>query len=119
VPDRAVENIDQVNTAIKAYYGDTLSGKVDPVANTVDGKDVDIHTFSDTSAYADELGGIAAEAQKYLSHSRTTKKLTGQKAVVFDQTYKLPNPVLPAVTRTSSAHGPGAYPHRSARLVAS
>src|SRR5690348_13464165 len=44
-----IQNIDQVKTAIKAYYGDTLAGKVDPVDNAVDGKDNPIHTFSDDS----------------------------------------------------------------------
>ena len=79
-----IQNIDQVKTAIKAYYGDTLAGKVDPVDNSIDGKDNPIHTFSDTSAYADEVGGVADDAQKYLAKNRVENHLTGQKAVLFD-----------------------------------
>jgi hypothetical protein len=80
-----IQNIDQVKTAIKAYYGDTLAGKVDPVSNTVDGKDFDIHTFSDDSAYANEVGGIAGEAQRFLTHPGAAQNHpTGQKAILFD-----------------------------------
>jgi hypothetical protein len=79
-----IQNIDQVKTAIKAYYGDTLAGKVDPVPNTVDGADKPIHTFSDTSAYANEVGGIVQDAQEYLGATRSQKHLSGQKAVLFD-----------------------------------
>ena len=51
-----IQNIDQVKTAIKGYYGDTLTTQVDPVANSIDGKDVLLHQFSATSNYAAEVG---------------------------------------------------------------
>ena len=80
-----IQNIDQVKTAIKAYYGDTVvPGLVDPVDNAIDGKDNAIHTFSDTSAYANEMAGIAGEAQDFLANKKTTRNLTGQKAILFD-----------------------------------
>src|SRR5437762_13762848 len=55
-----IQNIDQVRTAIKAYYGDTPTTQVDPVPNTIDGRDVLLHTFSPDSAYAHEVEGIEA-----------------------------------------------------------
>ena len=55
-PTRAdqIQNIDQVKTAIKAYYGDTVSG------TNPDGSAQ--HLPSATSAYAHELHGIEARA---------------------------------------------------------
>ena len=47
-----IQNIDQVKTAIKAYYGDTLEGTE--------------HFPSATGAYAAEVAGIEAAAQRYL-----------------------------------------------------
>jgi hypothetical protein len=81
-----IQNIDQVKTAIKAYYGDTPTAAVDPVPNDVDGGDVILHTFSPTGAYADEVGGIVDRAERYLrnpgdsGHHKSGKK----KAVLFD-----------------------------------
>ncbi|HEY3922192.1 MAG TPA: HAD family acid phosphatase [Gaiellaceae bacterium] len=78
-----IQNVDQVKTAIKAYYGDTLD------TTTVDPTDgvKDLHTFSPTSAYADEMGGIAADAEKYLKNPHVSGQAgatPGTKAVLFD-----------------------------------
>jgi hypothetical protein len=80
-----IQNIDQVKTAIKAYYGDTVTTAVDPVPNSIDGQDVAIHTFSDTSAYANEVGGIARRAGHYLAEPRRGHhKSAAKKAILFD-----------------------------------
>ena len=84
-----IQNIDQVRTAIKAYYGDRVTSVTDPVP---DGSDfsypndratTDLHQFSDDSAYAHETEGIAARAGKYLGQ-QAHKKHHGQKAILFD-----------------------------------
>ena len=52
-PTRAdqIQNIDQVKTAIKAYYGDQPDAvTVDPVTGTKD-----LHTFDPNGAYAHEM----------------------------------------------------------------
>jgi ABC-type antimicrobial peptide transport system permease subunit len=82
-----IQNIDQVKTAIKGYYGDTLTSQVDPVDNTVDGADKALHQFSPTGAYANEMAGLVSDAEKYLSNpqgSGNGKKLSDKKAVLFD-----------------------------------
>jgi hypothetical protein len=78
-----IQNIDQVKTAIKGYYGDMI----DPTrVNPIDG--TPIHTFNEDGAYADELGGIVADAQKYLANphvsGQTPSKSDDRKAVLFD-----------------------------------
>ncbi len=78
-----IQNIDQVKTAIKGYYGDTVTGQVDPVPNTIDGGDVVLHTFSPTGAYANEVGGIVQDAEKFLAKPKATHG-PGVKAVLFD-----------------------------------
>jgi hypothetical protein len=90
-PTRAsqIQNVDQVRTAIKAYYGDTLTSVTDPVP---DGSDVSypgdsattqLHQFNPDGAYAHETEGIAADASKYLAR-QAHKKHHGQKAILFD-----------------------------------
>ena len=94
-PTRAdqIQNIDQVKTAIKGYYGDTtttLPGgpAVDPV--TDDAGDVALHYPSVGSAYDKEMGGITSTAARYLAnpgkaHKATAKKARkAQKAIVLD-----------------------------------
>jgi hypothetical protein len=76
-----IQNIDQVKTAIKGYYGDTVTETVDPVDNNIDGGDVALHTFNPDGAYAQEVRGIAARATKYLAHHH---KRTAGKAILFD-----------------------------------
>jgi hypothetical protein len=83
-PTRAdqIQNIDQVKTAIKGYYGDTADPTtIDPVTGAAD-----LHTFSPTSAYAAEMGGIVASAEKYLKKPdrRGDYPGRGRKAVLFD-----------------------------------
>jgi hypothetical protein len=84
-----IQNVDQVRTAIKAYYGDRLTSVPDPVPAGSDvsypGDTVDapLHQFSDDSAYAHETEGIAARAGKYLAQ-QAHKKHHGQKAILFD-----------------------------------
>ena len=76
-----IQNIDQVKTAIKGYYGDTTTSTVDPVPNNIDGGDVALHTFNPDGAYAHEVEGIAATAGKYLANHA---KHTAGKAILFD-----------------------------------
>jgi hypothetical protein len=78
-----IQNIDQVKTAIKAYYGDTLTSAVDPVPNDIDGGDKVLHTFNPNGAYANELGGVVDDASKYLRKPNAGAG-TGTKAVLFD-----------------------------------
>jgi predicted secreted acid phosphatase len=82
-----IQNIDQVKTAIKAYYGDTLTDVDDPVPA---GQDVSfpgdssvqkLHQFSPDSAYAHEVERIANRAGKALVHHH---KKDAHKAIVFD-----------------------------------
>jgi hypothetical protein len=56
-----IQNVDQVKTAIKAYYGDTVSNVPDPVNGATF-----LHFASPTSAYAKEMHGIENDAGKYL-----------------------------------------------------
>jgi hypothetical protein len=82
-----IQNIDQVRTAIKGYYGDTVTTDVDPVPNNVDGGDNVLHTFNPAGAYANEVAGVVTDAEKYLAKPKPkgvydTKKAT--KAVLFD-----------------------------------
>ena len=83
-----IQNIDQVRTAIKAYYGDTLTTTVDPVPNSVDGKDNALHVASPTSAYAKELARLEKSATGYLTqshgHEHGSKHSTGTKAILLD-----------------------------------
>jgi HAD superfamily, subfamily IIIB (Acid phosphatase) len=75
-----IQNIDQVKTAIKAYYGDTLTQTFDPVNGTVQ-----LHTFSPSGAYANEMAGVEADAAKYLDKAaKHDQKFSGTPAVLFD-----------------------------------
>jgi hypothetical protein len=75
-----IQNIDQVKTAIKGYYGDTVTNQLDPV-----GTGVQLHQFSPTGAYADEMSGIVNQAERYLSF-RNPRGVPGspKRAVLFD-----------------------------------
>src|SRR4051812_5808921 len=90
VPSSAdqIQNIDQVKTAIKGYYGDTVTTDVDPVPNDLDGGDKILHTFSPTSPYANEMGGIVHSAEKFLAkpkgHHGSAHHPTATRAVLFD-----------------------------------
>ena len=77
-----IQNIDQVKTAIKGYYGDTPTSQLDPVSGAVA-----LHQFSQTGAYANEMAGLVSDAEKYLNNppgSGNGTKFSGQKAVLFD-----------------------------------
>jgi hypothetical protein len=79
-----IQNVDQVKTAIKGYYGDTLSSVPDPVNGTTL-----LHFASPTSAYANEMAGIEENASRYLDHAVKKFKDHGPHAsetpaVVFD-----------------------------------
>jgi hypothetical protein len=77
-----IQNIDQVKTAIKAYYGDTPTTTVAPGTGGTTGlPPVLLHTFNPDGAYAHEVEGIAARAAKNLSHHH---KRTANKAILFD-----------------------------------
>jgi hypothetical protein len=77
-----IQNIDQVKTAIKGYYGDTATTQLDPVSGAVA-----LHQFSPTSAYANEMAGLVSDAEKYLNNppgSGNGEKFSGTKAILFD-----------------------------------
>ena len=76
-----IQNIDQVKTAIKAYYGDTLTTAWTR-PNPIDGGDCALHTFNPNGAYAHEVEGIAGKAGKYLAHHH--KQAPRGKAILFD-----------------------------------
>ena len=69
-----IQNIDQVRTAIKGYYGAIQSG-----TNPIDG--TTLTQYDPNGSYAHEVKGIAAGASKYLAHHH---KRTAGKAVLFD-----------------------------------
>ncbi len=76
-----IQNIDQVKTAIKGYYGDMIDpSRVNPIDSSA------IHTFSPTGAYANEVGGIVDGAENYLQRPIFTRGNLNlnTKAVVFD-----------------------------------
>jgi hypothetical protein len=79
-----IQNIDQVRTAIKGYYGDTVTTDIDPVPNTIDGGDKVLHTFSPDSNYAKEMAGVEADAIRYLAHFAKVGMAGGTPAVLFD-----------------------------------
>jgi hypothetical protein len=79
-----IQNIDQVKTAIKGYYGDKETEQLDPVTGTVK-----LHTFDPNGSYAQEVRGLAADAGTYLDRTakKRDKRSTDQAAkpaVVFD-----------------------------------
>jgi HAD superfamily, subfamily IIIB (Acid phosphatase) len=77
-----IQNIDQVKTAIKGYYGDTPTTTVAPGTGGNTGVPaVLLHTFNPDGAYAHEVEGIAADAAKTLSHHQ---KQNADKALLFD-----------------------------------
>jgi predicted secreted acid phosphatase len=89
-----IQNIDQVKTAIKAYYGDTTTNIDDPVPA---GQDVSfagdtstqkLHQFGSDSAYAHEVKGIAADAGKFLAHQKNRHHhqghFSGAPSILFD-----------------------------------
>jgi predicted secreted acid phosphatase len=90
-PTRAsqIQNIDQVKTAIKGYYGDTTTTVNDPVPNGADtsfpgdSATVPLHQFNPDGAYAHETEGIASHAGHYLAR-QAHKKHHGRKAILFD-----------------------------------
>jgi predicted secreted acid phosphatase len=69
-----IQNIDQVKTAVKGYYGTTKSG-VNPIDGTT------LTQYDPNGAYAHEVEGIAAGAEKFLANH---DKNNAQKAVLFD-----------------------------------
>jgi hypothetical protein len=82
--DSQIQNIDQVKTAIKGYYGDTLTSTPDPVNGATM-----LHQFSPTGAYARQSEGIADNAGAYLareakSQGRQQGQQQGKPAIVFD-----------------------------------
>jgi hypothetical protein len=85
--DNQIQNIDQVKTAIKAYYGDTVTTTPDPAGGTTV-----LHQFSPTGAYAQQTEGIAANAEDFLArHAHHSSRghgrdhgHSGTPAVLFD-----------------------------------
>jgi hypothetical protein len=78
-----IQNIDQVKTAISAYYGDTpttIPAPGDPTKT--------LHQFSPNSAYAHEVEGVAANAGKFLAkrahRHHGQGHVSGKPAIVFD-----------------------------------
>ncbi len=85
-----IQNIDQVKTAIKAYYGDTVTSTPDPVNGTTA-----LHAPSPTGAYAHEMAGLEKTASAYLAdpkhasgsskeHGKPTPPAAGSKAILLD-----------------------------------
>jgi hypothetical protein len=77
-----IQNIDQVRTAIKGYYGDTLTDTPDPVNGATM-----LHVASPTSAYANEMRSIERNAERYLAreaHQHGRHDSRAAKALVFD-----------------------------------
>ena len=75
-----IQNIDQVKTAISAYYGDTPTGTLAPGDPTKT-----LHQPSPDGAYAHEVEGIAADAGKFLAHeAKPQQKHSAAPAIVFD-----------------------------------
>jgi hypothetical protein len=75
-----IQNIDQVKTAIKAYYGDTVTSTPDPV----DGTTV-LHEFSPTGAYAKEVTRLTWHVRHYLAdRAQHPHGFDGKPALVFD-----------------------------------
>jgi hypothetical protein len=77
-----IQNIDQVKTAIKAYYGDTVTSTLDPV--NPPGSQVPLHTYSATGAYVNEMAGIETEAGKFLDRQAQHREGKGTPAVLLD-----------------------------------
>ena len=78
-----IQNIDQVKTAIKGYYGDTLTDVNDPVAGTTK-----LHQYNPDGSYAHEVEGIASGAGRYLGHRahqhHQRGHFSGTPAILFD-----------------------------------
>jgi len=84
--DNQIQNIDQVKTAIKAYYGDTPTTTSDPV----DGATT-LHTFDPKGAYAKQVRRLARWAGKYLAkrakharHQTRHQARHGKRAILLD-----------------------------------
>jgi hypothetical protein len=75
-----IQNIDQVKTAIKGYYGDMIDpSRVNPIDHSA------IHTFSPNGAYANEVGGIVTGAERDLTKQLgRSNPFQTKPAVVFD-----------------------------------
>src|SRR6476661_8285352 len=79
-----IQNIDQVKTAIKGYYGDMVTDQMDPVNGTTA-----LHTFDPNGSYAGETRALAEDARDYIV--RTARKLDANgvdeaetRAILFD-----------------------------------
>jgi predicted secreted acid phosphatase len=72
-----IQNVDQVKTAIRGYYGDTTTAQLDPVSGTVA-----VHQPSATGSYANEMSGVVADAEKALAKNKADH-IPGR-AVLFD-----------------------------------
>jgi hypothetical protein len=73
-----IQNLDQVETAIKAYYGDTPTTTPDPVTGATM-----LHVPSPTGAYAKQMRGIEGTAKHFLAH-RDHRARQAHKAIVLD-----------------------------------
>jgi predicted secreted acid phosphatase len=80
-PTRAsqIQNIDQVKTAIKAYYGDTAVNSTDPVTQ----QPTTLHFASAGSSYAVEMAGIEAKVGHFLKSHRPHSN-SSPEAIVLD-----------------------------------
>jgi len=85
-----IQNIDQVRTAIKGYYADTVTTTPDPVDGATK-----LHQFDPDGAYARQTTRIARRASAYLRqtvHTRKThrwqkhhpRKAHAKRAILFD-----------------------------------
>jgi HAD superfamily, subfamily IIIB (Acid phosphatase) len=74
-----IQNVDQVKTSIKNYYGDTPTTTLDPYTGTKF-----LHQYSPTGAYANEMTGIEADATTYLDKAAKHDRFSAAPAIVLD-----------------------------------
>jgi hypothetical protein len=81
VPARAaqIQNIDQVKTAIKGYYGDTATNVPDPVNGATM-----LHEPSATSSYHNEMRKLVSGAKTYLDSQAQNHVFSATPAIVLD-----------------------------------
>jgi hypothetical protein len=74
-----IQNLDQVETAIKAYYGDTPTNTPDPVNGATT-----LHVPSPTGAYAKQMHRIEARAERLLARRSHAANEQQKNAIVLD-----------------------------------
>ncbi|GGF57515.1 hypothetical protein GCM10011519_34330 [Marmoricola endophyticus] len=73
-----IQNIDQVKTAIKGYYGDTTTTTPDPINGTTM-----LHEPSPTSNWVKETNGVGREMRSYLAAQNAAHDAKAKKKVLL------------------------------------